>query len=109
MTIEQLNRLSEKERDKFLDVTCHTFNENQSLEAYTEAVRDYIYLWRRICEGMKGYTLDTANTIVEHNKLAIKAKKIQRQTAVVPKSPGFFGATERLWMIFGSKTTPRQI
>ena len=36
-----------------------TFNE------YKEAVRDYIYIWRRLCEGRKAYTWEGVTDRVE--------------------------------------------
>ena len=74
MTLEQINKLSKSECDMFMDVTCHTFDASQSLEEYTIAIRDYIYIWRNRKEGRKGecYTFDGINKTVKINAACIK-------------------------------------
>ena len=73
MTLEKMNELSKSERDTFLGVTCHTFDASQSLEEYTVAIRDFIYIWRHIEEGRVSYTFESVNKNVKNNAVQIKA------------------------------------
>ena len=72
MTLKQIEELTETERNDFTDVKCHTFDVNQSLEDYTEAVRDYIYMWRHLDEGKEHYTWEYVNNRVEQQATTIK-------------------------------------
>ncbi len=72
MTLQQLNQLTKEEiieRGKRFTI----FDDTQSLEEYTEAIRDTIYLWRFIDDRRKSYTFDYANKRVEEQPVQIRA------------------------------------
>lgn len=65
MTLAQIEQLSKAELDHFINVKCHAFDDTMTFNEYKEAVRDYIYIWRRLCEGRKAYTWEGVTDRVE--------------------------------------------
>lgn len=72
MTLQQIEQMTKEDRYTFMNVTCHAFQEGQSLEAYTEAIRDYIYIWRHIDEERATYTFDSVTERVKTEAPTIK-------------------------------------
>ena len=72
MTLKQIEKFTSGERSEFMNIKCHIFDESMSLDDYTEAVRDYIYIWRRIDEGRKAYTFDWVTDRVKTEAACIK-------------------------------------
>lgn len=80
MTLQQLNKLSKDEiaaREKKLG----TFDATQSLEEYTEAIRDTIYLWKFIDNSRKSYTFDYVKKLVTNKAIQIKAFYEEKEPA----------------------------
>lgn len=73
MTLTQIEAMTEEERYEFLNVKCHSYDPDMSLPEYTEAIRDYIYIWRRIDEGRRAYTWDSVCERVASDGPCIKA------------------------------------
>lgn len=71
MTLEEINSMTPEEKDSFMNVICHSFQAGQSLEDYTEAIRDYIYIWRHIWKKRKVYTFAGVTGQVELEKPTI--------------------------------------
>ena len=77
MTVQQMDMMTKEEIVAF-EKKCDVFDENQSLEDYTTAIRDYIYLWRRIGESRKYYTIDRIEKDVESQPEQIKCFYIEK-------------------------------
>ena len=72
MTLTQIEQLSEAELDDFINVKCHAYDDTMTFDEYKEAVRDYIYIWRRLMEGRKSYTWETVTDRVEVDIAIVK-------------------------------------
>lgn len=72
MTLEQIEQLSKEELDGFINVKCHAFDYAMTFDEYKEAVRDYIYIWRRLMEGRKFYTWESVTDEVETEAVVVK-------------------------------------
>ena len=72
MTKKQVQSMTSEEQRQFVNVTCHSFDEGQTLEEYTEAIRAYIYIWRFLMEGRTGYTWDVVSKRVETEAAVIR-------------------------------------
>lgn len=72
MTLKQIEKMTSSERSEFMNVTCHNFQDGQSLKEYTEAIRDYIYIWRHIDEGRVAYIFEGVTERVKLESSIIK-------------------------------------
>lgn len=85
MTVKQMIRMDAAARKAFFK-SCDTFSEKQSLKEYTEAIRDYIFLYNRFESNKPMYAISTANWLVENDAAEIKAlydEKLRVSEAVI--------------------------
>lgn len=64
--------MTEKEQHEFMSITCMNFDENMSLQDYTDAIRAHIYIWRCLMEGRKAYTFEGISERVKVQAAIIK-------------------------------------
>lgn len=64
--------MTSAERFDFLNVKSHSFQEDQSIEAYIEAIRDFIYIWRCINEDRPAFTFESVTEKVNREGSTIK-------------------------------------
>lgn len=81
MTQAQLDKMTKAEITAF-ENKYTVFDKRQSLEDYTTAIRDLIYLWRRISENRKSYTFDSVSKQVEVEAAQIKKLYDEEEPAV---------------------------
>ncbi len=72
MTAKEMDKMTKAEIAAFEKANT-TFDETQSLEDYTTALRDAIYLWRHVDEERQAYTLDFVNKLIANKTAQIKS------------------------------------
>ena len=71
MTLQQIENLAQDGRKQFYK-KCKTFYDTQTLEEYTENIRDYIFMYNHYEEGKVSYTIADANELVKMKATVIK-------------------------------------